>query len=148
MIQLNPDTSHGLFCGAIICTKARVVNRARFGKKTTDELKKVVSQLKNTNNKRRKKKHTIVSFRQSKQQSTSVITRLRPSWLNISQRLTYQHLGGILSNLPNKRIKNFSMLLANHSILLEKQAFLLNNDPESFANALTANATAEQIKVI
>ena len=43
MTQLNPDISYGLFCGTTIYAKARAINRANSEKKTTDELKKVVS---------------------------------------------------------------------------------------------------------
>ena len=51
----NPDTSYGLFCGAAIRAKAMAVDRARSQKKTTDESKKVVSQLKKFKQQSRKK---------------------------------------------------------------------------------------------
>ena len=123
----NPDTSRGLYVNAATRAQARAVQRAKEHKLELDSISREKSLQKTVNAKKKRREvyERVVSQMQGKEEveKEAILKELSTETL----KLTYQHLDGMVSKLPNGRKETFI------TVLLEKlkrpviRHVLLNN---------------------
>ena len=109
----NPDTSRGLWVNAAVLAQARAVQSAKQKKKKIDEIKKKNQLLKNgvqVTNRLQAYERIMGALKNNSSVSKSDML-LKQSTTDL--KLTYQHLGGLLSKLPNGQRSTYVALLLN-----------------------------------
>ena len=110
----NPDTSRGLYVNAATRAQARAVQRAKERKLELDSIsrEKTLQKTANAKKKRMEAYERVVSQMEGKEEveKEAILKELSTETL----KLTYQHLDGMVSKLPNGRKETFV------AVLLEK----------------------------
>jgi hypothetical protein len=108
--RMNPDSSAGLFVNAALRVQARMVEAAKARKKALDKANKAETAKKNL-------LHINTKQEAFDRVKNSIMTgddrhrSLNDHTPSGDLKLTYQHLGGVVSQLPNGRKETFVALL-------------------------------------
>ena len=120
--RTNPDTSRGLYCNAELRARARAIQNAKDKKAAMDLLKKNESTKKNAKL-MEKKKEAFEEVMKALVERQGSKAEILSSFSTDKLKLTYQHLGGKVSHLPNGKNETYVvLLLANETVVNLKRA--------------------------
>ena len=110
--RMNPDTSRGLYVNAGVRAQARSIQLLKDKKSEEDKLKRIEITKKNADI-LRKREEAYTKLTIDMNRSVSPIEDVLSTMTTESLKLAYQHLGGVISKLPNGRKETYISVICN-----------------------------------
>ena len=109
---MNPDTSRGVYVNVGVRAQARSIQLLKDKKSEEDKLKRSEITKKNADI-LRKREEAFTKIMADMKRSVSPIEDILSTMTTDSLKLAYQHLGGVISKLPNGRKETYISVLCN-----------------------------------